>query len=293
MRLASTARKFNKYDLTGDYGIGYTYNTNEPFYFDLEDYEKIKFWTWQARHDVRKGREYSKYYIEAFKSFPTNEFYKNSKKRKYRQKRIHLHHLVMGYNDLVDNNVPVIDHVNRKTFDCRKENLREATIRENNINKDKQVSNTSGIVGVSYDNRSKKWLARICDKNNHRINICKSERKEEAIVARLVAEVYYYKENAPQKHLFEKYGITEDFVEDYLKKGFIRARTESEVMGVYKRNGALGVKWYAVINYKGKQRCIGTFCSKEEAVYARLLEEKKYLPEHRQQRHLWKEYGIE
>ena len=38
-------KKGNKYDLSGDYGVGYTYK-NEPFYFDLEDYNKIKEYTW-------------------------------------------------------------------------------------------------------------------------------------------------------------------------------------------------------------------------------------------------------
>lgn len=34
--------KQNKYDLSGEYGVGWTSNTNEEFYFDLEDYNKIK-----------------------------------------------------------------------------------------------------------------------------------------------------------------------------------------------------------------------------------------------------------
>ena len=35
-------KKYNQYDLSGEYGIGWTSNTNEEFYFDLEDYNKIK-----------------------------------------------------------------------------------------------------------------------------------------------------------------------------------------------------------------------------------------------------------
>ena len=31
----------NNYEFTEDYGIGYTYN-NIPFYFDIEDFDKIK-----------------------------------------------------------------------------------------------------------------------------------------------------------------------------------------------------------------------------------------------------------
>ena len=39
-------KKYNKYDLSGEYGIGWTTNTNHVFYFDLEDYEKIKDYCW-------------------------------------------------------------------------------------------------------------------------------------------------------------------------------------------------------------------------------------------------------
>ena len=38
----SHGKKYNTYDLTREYGIGYTTNTEEEFYFDLEDYDLIK-----------------------------------------------------------------------------------------------------------------------------------------------------------------------------------------------------------------------------------------------------------
>ena len=37
--------KFNRYDLSGEYGVGYT-SKNQPFYFDKEDYELIKDYCW-------------------------------------------------------------------------------------------------------------------------------------------------------------------------------------------------------------------------------------------------------
>lgn len=37
---------FNIYNLSGEYGIGWTSNTNKEFYFDLEDYDKIKDYCW-------------------------------------------------------------------------------------------------------------------------------------------------------------------------------------------------------------------------------------------------------
>ena len=39
--LGKSRKKYNTYDLSGEYGIGYTSN-GDTFYFDLEDYDKIK-----------------------------------------------------------------------------------------------------------------------------------------------------------------------------------------------------------------------------------------------------------
>ena len=44
-------KKYNKYDLSSDYGIGWTSNTNEKFYFDLEDYDKIQDYCWSEHID--------------------------------------------------------------------------------------------------------------------------------------------------------------------------------------------------------------------------------------------------
>ena len=48
--LANESRKKikgNIYEIKEDYIIGYTSNTNKAFYVDIEDYEKIKNYTWQ------------------------------------------------------------------------------------------------------------------------------------------------------------------------------------------------------------------------------------------------------
>src|SRR6185369_2984799 len=42
----SYKRKTNTYDLSGKYGIGFT-TKDEEFYFDLEDYNKIKNYCWR------------------------------------------------------------------------------------------------------------------------------------------------------------------------------------------------------------------------------------------------------
>lgn len=170
-------RKNNKFDLTGEYGIGWTSNTNEEFYFDLEDYDKIKDYTWRSvTCGTTKG-------IVAWD--------------KDRKRGVRMHQL-LGFNGY--------DHADRNELNNRKENLRFATSSQNNMNRTKSTRNTSGIVGVWFEEERKKWRATISiDKKE--VLIGRFVNKEDAIIARLKAEKEYYGEFAPQRHLFEQYGI--------------------------------------------------------------------------------------
>jgi hypothetical protein len=54
-----------------------------------------------------------------------------------------------------------IDHINGDRSDNRIENLRECSNQQNNNNKGKPKSNTSGYKGVTWDKRSNRWVAQI------------------------------------------------------------------------------------------------------------------------------------
>lgn len=54
-----------------------------------------------------------------------------------------------------------VDHINRDRFDNRIENLRLASRRQNGANLSLSCRNTSGVKGVTWDKRSRKWLASI------------------------------------------------------------------------------------------------------------------------------------
>lgn len=54
-----------------------------------------------------------------------------------------------------------IDHINGVRSDNRFVNLREVSHSENQQNMKKSKSNTSGITGVCFDVRTKKWIAHI------------------------------------------------------------------------------------------------------------------------------------
>ena len=176
-KMKELLRRPNTYDLTGEYGIGYLKITNEPFYFDLEDYDKIKENSW---YNNKKG----------YAATDINN------------KMIRLHTLITGYK--------MCDHINRNKLDNRKKNLRETTPLKNSWNKNIHSNNTSGFMGVSYRKDKKLWCATLVY-NHKKINLGASKNKEIAIKKRLQGELKYYgKDYAPQRYLFKEYGILED-----------------------------------------------------------------------------------
>ena len=151
--------KNNVFDLSGEYGVGFTTNTNNKFYFDLEDYELIKDICW----------------------WETTNGYITSKS-------ILLHRKIMN----PDKNM-IIDHINHNKRDNRKCNLRLCTKGENNINKGIKSDNKSGCTGVSYNNEKHKWMASISrDGVDHRLGYFL--HLEDAIKARKEAEEIYFNE---------------------------------------------------------------------------------------------------
>ena len=63
-------------------------------------------------------------------------------------------------------------------------------------------------MGVNWERRRNKWRSRIVV-DEKEIYLGTFQNKEDAIKARLKAEAKYYGEFAPQRHLFEQYGITQ------------------------------------------------------------------------------------
>lgn len=153
----------NSYDLTGEQGIGYT-SKGDEFYFDIEDYDKIKDYCWSKTKDD---------YIRA--------------KVKGTEKHIFLHKIIL--NDFDD--IFIIDHQNGIPYDCRKSNLRYADNSKNNMNKIKQKNNTSGITGITWHKRDSIWEAYI-SKNKKRIYLGRYRNLDDAIKIRKQAEEEYF-----------------------------------------------------------------------------------------------------
>lgn len=164
----TTAKKYNKYDLTTyDFGVGYCEN-GSYFFFDKEDYEKIKDYYWNYNGD----------YVSAH----------SLKKDKYTTAIVRLHRVVMDVNDR--ENIE-IDHKNLVRYDCRKINLRKATRSENSMNKNYLHLSSTGITGVRKE--GDKWTAHII-KNKKTKRLGTFNTIEEAAEARLKAEIKYFGE---------------------------------------------------------------------------------------------------
>lgn len=54
-----------------------------------------------------------------------------------------------------------IDHVNHCRDDNRLKNLRVVSEKENHKNRQKNINNTSGVMGIYWDKQSEKWYAQI------------------------------------------------------------------------------------------------------------------------------------
>lgn len=132
-------KKYNHYILNlkdeyGEYGIGYCSNTGKEFYFDMNDYDKINEYCW---YEVDCGEYHT---IEAW-DCKTNA-----------NTQIKMHWLIVG---------KYYDHKDRNAFNNRKYNLRKATFSQNSSNRSITNRNTSGIIGVGYEESRKKWYAHI------------------------------------------------------------------------------------------------------------------------------------
>lgn len=158
---SKTHKKFNKYDLSGTFGIGWTSNTNKAFYFDLEDYDTIKDFCWN---------ELGNHYIAA---------------RDSDGKMVYLHRMVLNVKD------GVVDHIKHNTFDNRKSILRIGTQSNNMMNGKKKRSNTSGTTGVWWSDQHNMWVAEIMV-NQRKIHLGMSKDINQAIQYRQNGEEKYF-----------------------------------------------------------------------------------------------------
>lgn len=159
-----TNKSENAYEICGNYVTMYT-SKGEPFYVDLEDFEKVRKYYWSKDRDG---------YIVHTKG----------------KSKIKLHRFV---TNCPDNLIPDHIHGKQSRNDNRKANLRLATISENGMNRALNVNNTSGTSGVTWHKQIKKWLVRI-QVGGKRINLGTFDNLDDAVKSRKEAEEKYFGE---------------------------------------------------------------------------------------------------
>lgn len=160
-------KKYNKYDLSGNCGVGYT-SSGYEFYFDFEDYEKIKNFCWH-RHKDGYLRTKVATYLDG--------------KNRYEL----MHRRILGLQDSESE----IDHINGKVFDNRKSNLRIVDGDDNAKNLKLYKNNKSGHKGVYYIKRTNRWIAYI-QSNKKKIHLGTFQLYDDAVKAREQAELKHF-----------------------------------------------------------------------------------------------------
>jgi hypothetical protein len=112
-----------------------------------------------------------------------------------------------GMHKIITNTTKeIIDHKNRNRLDNRRFNLIISNKSKNAVNSNLRANNSSGVTGVSFSKRQNKWRSYISS-NGKRLELGWFKDLEIAVKERLFAEIKYYPDNPPQKHLFLEYGI--------------------------------------------------------------------------------------
>jgi len=109
---------------------------------DDEDYEKLRLYTWHAT-PVRKGH----------KGFYATTNVKISH-NKYKKSRMH-REIMQPQTGMV------IDHIDGDSLNNQRSNLRICTVSENVRNCSLYKTNTSGFKGVHWNQKKKRWVARV------------------------------------------------------------------------------------------------------------------------------------
>lgn len=184
-------KQLNRYEIKENYGIGYT--ANNTFFFDKEDYNLIKDYTW---------------FFDA-KGYVVTQVNRET---------IYLHRLVLGLPTKVEDKI-ITDHINGKKNDNRKSNLRICSSNENNKNLGLRKDNNSGIPGVTWEKDRGKWKAQL-RYNNKTVLLKRFDSFEEAVITRIKAELQYFgKQNRRYQQYCKILGI-------YNKTGKLEIQSE-------------------------------------------------------------------
>lgn len=161
--------------------------------------------------------------------------------------KVYMHRLIMNTPDEMQ-----VDHVDRNGLHNWRENLRNCTHAQNNLNRSKS-SGTSRYKGVSWRKRDKTWYAQIRkDGSFHWLGDFDTE--EDAAIAY----------NHAALEFFGPFANFNDIPEWLSKSPVRREMARFRGFSFHKRIG----KWQAYLKVQGRRVHLGYFVTHEEAVRA-------------------------
>ncbi len=145
---------------------------NQVALVDDSDYEFLSQWRWFAcKH--RSGNFYAKRHTQG------NE----------KRTTIHMSRQILG---LERGDKRQADHINHITLDNQLTNLRICTSQQNQMNRETHIESSSIYKGVSWDKKTKKWLAQIQVQRKN-IHLGRFRFEELAALAYDFAAMRYFK----------------------------------------------------------------------------------------------------
>lgn len=117
----------------------------------------------------------------------------------------YLSHIILGIPKELDS-VTIIDYKDGDPTNNRRYNLRVCTQQDNLLNKNSMSTNTTGIIGVSYDKARNVYAPEIRYRNK-RLHLGRYKSIEEAAYVRFIAEQLLFKEFANEYNVEKKKSI--------------------------------------------------------------------------------------
>ncbi len=186
--------KGNKWEEKEDCFIGIDAKGNR-FKISKEDYEECSKYCWTGKDESSRNPKNGLYFSARM-----------SRKSPEGHKMKMLHNFVWEKHNGKIPEGYLVDHIDRFPENNCINNLRLVDKSLNSLNSDIRKNNSSGVTGVSFYEKRQCWRAFI-NYGGKRYELGRRKNKEEAIKLRLKAELEYLGGFAPQRHLFEQYGI--------------------------------------------------------------------------------------
>ena len=128
----------------------------------------------------------------------------------FENKSYRTHRIVYFLKTGADPQEKQVDHIDGNKLNNKISNLRLATHRENNVNKKKQKNNTSGVTGVSWNIKRKKYAAQI-KHNSKTFSLGLFDDFDKAVAVRIAAEHKFHQEYRSNHN--DQYKLTPELLE--------------------------------------------------------------------------------